>query len=116
VPGRAQAALATQLADLLAPASGARLTGVTDEIANFAPELREKTATLLSRLAGVEAAESAAAAAYGAELTCRRQWREQYRRTHALLTVLYPTDKRRVEAFFKPAKRGKKKATAEGAA
>lgn len=111
--GRAQAALAAQIADLIAPVSGPRLAGVTDEIANFAPELREQTAVMLTRLAGVEAAEAAAVAAYGAELTCRRQWREQYRRTHALVTVLYANDRRKVESFFRPAKRSKKKTMSE---
>ncbi len=107
--GRAQAAAAAHIADLIAPAAGPRLAGVTDEIANLGPELREKTAALLTRIAGLEAAEAAAVAAYGAELTCRRQWREQYRRTQALLTVLYPTDRRKVESFFRPGKRAKKK-------
>jgi len=109
--GRAQATLAGQLADLIAPSAGERLVGVTDEIARFAPELREHNAVLLSRVAGLEAAEAAAVAAYGAELTSRRRWREQYRKTHGLVTAMYASDRRKVESFFKSGKRAKKKAT-----
>jgi len=107
--GCAQAAVAVDLADLIAPASEPRLGGVTDEIANLTPALREAAAILLTRSDSVVAAETAAAAAYGAELTTRRQWREQYRKTHGLLTVLYPSDRRKVESFFKAAKKVKKK-------
>jgi hypothetical protein len=112
--GRAQAAEANRIANLLAPATGARLAGITDEIANLAPELRACIAVFVTRIEGLEAAETAAVAAYGAELTTRRVWREQYRKTHALLTALYPSDRRKVESFFKPAKKTKKAATPNG--
>ena len=112
--GRAQAAVATRVADLVAPTTGTRLAGVTDEIAGLAPELREKVAAFITRIEGVEAAEAAAVAAYGAELTTRRQWREQYRKTYALLTALYPSDRRKVESFFKAAKKSKKTASPNG--
>lgn len=106
--GRAQAAEASRIANLLAPSTGARLAGVTDELAGFAPELRARVAAFVTRIEGLEAAEVAAVAAYGAELTARRVWREQYRKTHALLTALYPSDLRKVESFFKAAKKAKK--------
>jgi len=108
--GRAQATVATRIADFLAPREGARLSGVSDEVASFAPELREKLTAFGARLDGVDAAEAAAVAAFAAELTARRQWREHYRKTHALLTALYPTDRRKVESFFKAAKKAKKNA------
>ncbi len=107
--GRAQATEATRIAELIAPAEGRRHEGVTDEIAALAPELREAVTALLTRITSLEAAETAAVAAFGAELTLRRQWREQYRKTHALLTARYPSDKRKVEAAFRAGKKTKKK-------
>jgi hypothetical protein len=81
-------AVAVRIADLIAPTTGARLAGITDEVADVAPELRAAIATFVTRIDGLEAAETAAVAAYGADLTTRRVWREQYRKTPALLTAL----------------------------
>jgi hypothetical protein len=106
--GRAQITEAKRIADLILSPDGTRLVGITEEIAAFAPELRAAMVILVARIDGVELAEAAAVAAFGAELTARRQWREQYRKTEGLLTALYPTDRRRVESFFKGVKKAKK--------
>jgi len=39
----------------------------------------------------------------------QRTWRDQYRKSHGLLTAVYPRDKRKVESYFKTIRKSRRK-------
>ena len=106
--GRAQLAEATRIANHLAPVEGASPAGVTDAIKTEVATLRERLANFERALNAEDAVHTAVLAAFASELAARRAWREQYRKTHGLLTAHFGQDKRKVESFFKAPGKAKK--------
>jgi hypothetical protein len=82
-------------------------TGVPAAVTALLPEVLRLATLLDERCDAVDAALRAAVAALAIEKTELRRWREQYRKDHGLLTVLWPNDKKRVESFFKKVSRTK---------
>jgi hypothetical protein len=79
------------------------------DIAALIPKLIEQADALVTRCKEAKEAEKALSQAQAIELTARRQWLEQYRKDSGLLIVIYPTDKKMVDSFFKSPRKGKKK-------
>jgi hypothetical protein len=107
--GKAQSTEARRIVASLGPA-----TGVPADVTALLPEVLRLATALDDRCDALDAAEKAALAALALERTELRRWRDQYRKDHGLLTALWPSDKKRVETFFKSAKRKKKPDTRRG--
>jgi hypothetical protein len=107
--GKSQSAEARRIVTSLGPE-----TGVPADVTALLPEVTRLATQLDEKCDASEAAARAAHAALAVEKTELRRWREQYRKDHGLLTVLWPTDRKRVESFFKKVKRNKKTTPGSG--
>lgn len=108
--GAAQAAEGVRIADLVAPPEGtAPVPGLPGEAPPLGVELRAACVILDERSKAAERAAQALDAAFLTELSERRRWREQYRKSHGRLTGIFGTDSRTIESFFKKPARSKKK-------
>ena len=107
--GNGQVAEAKRILALLAPTAGEPPAGVPAEAGATLVELLRGATALEERVRNEDAAAEAEARAFSTELSLRRSWREQYRKGHGLLTAQYPTDRKRVDSFFKKASKSKAK-------
>lgn len=94
--GNAQADEAARILALVG-----KLQGVPEHTHSRVSATTRAIDTLRTRVASADTAEAAVSAALTSERMAQRAWRDQYRKTHGLLTALYPRDKRKVEGFFK---------------
>jgi hypothetical protein len=101
---RAQSTEARRIAGRVGPGSGAPA-----DVAPLVITLLAQADTLDVHVGAAETAQAAETEALGTERVEQRRWRDQYRKDHGLLTARYPSDKRRVESFFKKAPRKPKK-------
>jgi len=86
---------------------GITVTASLENVTRLATALDE-------RCDAVEAADRVVDAAVATERTGQGKWRAQYRKDHGLLEALFPTDKTRIESFFKALRKSKKKPPTTG--
>lgn len=88
--------------------SGALKPGIPAELLAPATALAASLDRFDAALTTEQSAHEATNAAFSAELSARRGWREQYRKDFGVLTALFGGDKKKVESFFKRAPQKKK--------